>query len=165
MQTKTKIISLGLIAVILCVAFLSLAPITGYAEESSVAAKGDEFANNDNAAEPYALFVDVAVALNGDNGEVWAAAQTKAAIFATTIYVVLELYSSDTYQDSYTNMKLEGRVHSQNLKKGEIIKVVIPTNGKEMYLRGRMYYKADSADWKYVETSTELFDANGIIIK
>lgn len=162
MQTKLKLFSMGLVAVIMCIALLTITPITGYAEENSIVA--EDYASNENIAEPYALFVDVVVAIDGGNGEVWSAAQTKSAIFATTIKVVLELYSSDTYQDSYLNMTLEKRVSVDNLKKGEIIKAVMPTNGVQKYWRGRMYYKADSADWKYGETPTVLYDANGIIV-
>lgn len=163
MQTKLKLLGLGLIAIIMCIVILGIVPVTAMAETTT-----DEIDNslfiNDYDVEPYALFVSVSVAIDGANGEVWAAAQTKSAIFAKAIYVVLELYSSDTYQDSYLNMTLEKRVSTANLAKGDIIKAVMPTNGVQKYWRGRMYYKADSANWKYAETSTALFDPNGIVV-
>ena len=163
MQTKLKIVCLGLVATIVCAAVLAGAPLTAFAMEESQDENIDNIANYENV-EPLALFVDVVLAIGGENGEVYSAAQTQIAIFATTIYVVLELYSSDTYQEAYTNMTLEKRVASNNLKKGEIIKASVPTNGVQKYWRGRMYYRADSGNWKFGETDTVLFDANGIVV-
>lgn len=163
MTTKLKIISLGLIAILLCAALLGVAPLTAFAMEESSAENIDDILSYENA-DPFALYVRVAVSIDGGNGEVWSIAQTTTAIFASSIYVVLELYSSDTYQDSYTGMTLEKRVSSSNLRKGETIKAVMPTNGVQKYWRGRMYFKADSGSWKYAETNTWLMDPNGIVV-
>lgn len=162
-KIKFKIICFGLISIFLCAAFLGFAPQTAIAMEEKTIENDDYIGYNENA-EPCALYVKVVVSIDGANGEVWSIAQTTTAIFASSIYVTLELYSSDEYQDAYTNMTLEKRVSTNNLAKGESIKAVMPTNGAQKYWRGRMYYKADSGKWKYGETNTWLFDQNGIIV-
>lgn len=163
MKTKFRITSVVLIAIFMCAALVGVAPTMAFAMDDRSAENIDDIVDYENA-EPYALYVSVVVSIDGANGEVWSIAQTRVAIFASSINVVLELYSSDTYQDSYTNMTLEKRVSSSNLKKGETIKAVMPTNGVQKYWRSRMYYKADSGEWKYGETNTWLFDPNGIVV-
>ena len=165
METKAKLMNVFMIVLMLCLVVAGSFLGTVTANAQTVDSEYTVYPpTEDGAAEPYALFVDVALGLNGGNGEVWSIAQTKSAILATTIQVVLELYSSDTYQDSYKNMTLEKRVNASNLKKGESIKAVVSTNGVQKYWRGRMYYKADSAGWKFGETQTLLLDANGILV-
>lgn len=164
MQMKTKVFSVGLILIIMCVTLLGLTPTTALAEENLEVTNNALLAISGNMAEPYALFVDIVLGINGSNGEVWSIAQTRVAIFATTIQVVLELYSSETYQEDYHNMTLEKRVSVYNLKQGQTLKAVMPTNGVEKYWKGRVYYKIDSADWKFGVTPTTLYDANGIIV-
>lgn len=144
-----------IITLVVALFLMCIIPITSAHAQAS---------DSENIAEPYALFVDVVLSIAGGNGEVWSIAQTRAAIFASGIRVVLELYSSDTYQESYTNMKLEKRVSIDNLRKGETLKASMPTNGEQKYWKGRMYYKADSSDWKYGVTETYLYDANGILV-
>ena len=163
MQIKFRLVCTGLVVFMMLAVIVSFAPVTTYAE--SVGSENlYTTTNEDGVAEPYALYVDVGLGLNGGDGEVWAIAKTKVAIFASSIQVVVELYSSDTYQDSYQNMTLVNKQFIANLKQGESIKAAAPTNGEQKYWRGRCYYKVDSAAWKYGETETLLLDANGIIV-
>ncbi len=162
MVMKEKIVNVFMVLLLLCVIVISSVFGTTMAYAQSTA-ESDTNAGGD-VAQPRALLVDVVLGLNGGNGEVWSIAQVRTAILTSTIQVVLELYSSDTYQDSYTKMTLEKRVNTSNLKKGESIKAVVSTNGVQKYWRGRMYYKADGGKWNFNETQTLLLDENGALV-
>lgn len=159
---KLKIASFCMCFLVILVATLgtTLTAFAMPAESSSESL----YVDNGATAEPNALFVDVTIGLNGENGAVWSIATVKAAVFATTIQVIVELYYSYTYQESYLDMILYKRVKAGNLKLGESVKAVGSTNGEQKYWKGRAYFKADSADWKFGVTKTLLLDENGILV-
>ena len=65
-----------------------------------------ENASNEEVIQPRGLAANLTISIDGGNGEVWAKAKNNFTLFPSTIYVYVELYSSQTYQESYANMKL-----------------------------------------------------------
>lgn len=119
----------------------------------------------ENAAEPYGLLTKMSVIISGGNGCVTATAKNDFTLFPSTIWVYVELYSSETYQESYTTMQFVGRNSISDLDMGKSISVSGATNGKTLYWQARMRYKFDSNDWVSKTTSTLLYDGNGNEIK
>ena len=99
------------------------------------------------------------------NGFVWAQIENIATIIPSTLWVYIELYSSTTYQESYTSMTLEYRETNHNLGHGERLGISASTNGQQKYWQARARYKIDTADWASMTTSTLLYDANGNCIE
>ncbi len=121
--------------------------------------------NNENI-ETYGLYLNIRIALNGiGDGYVTTKVTNAFTLFPATVRVIVELYSSDTYQDSYTNMTLVAKNFIEDLNMGKSIEASASTNGKQQYWKGRMYYKMDSNDWKEGFTETLLYDENGIYKK
>lgn len=122
---------------------------------------------NDYSEEvtPYGLFTSLTLTIDGGDGSVWSTAKNSFTLFPASVAVVVEIYSSNTYQDSYKNMTLENRQYINDLDMGKSITASASTNGTQRYWKGRMYYKVDSKDWQEKVTSTWLCDANGIVVK
>ena len=93
-----------------------------------------------------------------------ATATNEITIFPSTVRVIVELYSSLTYQESYLDMEQEGRKYVHDLDMGQSVTLKVPTNGIQRYWKARMLFKVDNDDWDTRVTSTWLLDENGIII-
>lgn len=68
--------------------------ITGEAEEDA------------QEITPYSLGASLSLSINSGDGKVWATVKNDYTIFPGTISVIVQLYSSDTYAESYTQMTL-----------------------------------------------------------
>lgn len=121
--------------------------------------------NYDGQAMPYGAFTSLELKIKGENGFIITTAKNSFTLFPANVKVLLELYSSDTYQESYTNMKLVNSAYIDDLNIGKSITVKSPTNGVQKYWKGRMYYKIDSKDWQEKVTKTLLYNADGVIVK
>lgn len=130
----------------------------GSVQETEIPEAGEE------VAEPYGLFTALALSIDGNDGYVWAKATNKITIFPSTVRVIVELYSSMTYQESYLDMEQEGRKYVHDLDMGQSVTLKVPTNGIQRYWKARMLFKVDNDDWDTRVTSTWLLDENGIII-
>lgn len=119
---------------------------------------------NSGNATPYGIYTRITLSLDGGNGEMWATAKNKLTIFPATVKVVVELYSSYTYQESYTNMTLVCKNNIDDLDMNSSIEARSSTNGEQKYWKARVYYKVDSNDWQELVTDTGLFDANGVYV-
>ena len=120
--------------------------------------------SGEDVAMPYGLFTSLTLSIDGGDGYVWATAKNSFTLFPATVRVILELYSSETYQESYTAMNLESRVEINDLNIGKSIIAKAAINGVQRYWKGRMYYKIDSKDWQEQVTRTWLYDVNGVEI-
>lgn len=120
--------------------------------------------NNEEGVHPRGVYTSLKLSIDGNNGEVWAMAKNKFTLFSSTVYVVVQLYSSETYQDSYLSMYLESQNSISDLDMGETITAKAPTNGIKRYWKARMYYRIDNKDWQEEVTQTWLFNENGIIV-
>lgn len=118
----------------------------------------------DEVAEPYGILTTLVLTIDGNDGYVWAKATNKITIFPSTVRVIVELYSSMTYQESYLDMEQEGRKYVHDLDMGQSVTLKVPTNGIQRYWKARMLFKVDNDDWDTRVTSTWLLDENGIII-
>lgn len=161
-MTRTKkLVSLTLIISLLLLGFVCFSTVTAAYAETSEIENPDLNVNIEEEAVPYGLFTNLTLSIDGGNGQVWATAKNKFTLFSSSIPVVVEIYSSDTYQDSYTNMKLESRNYINNLKMGQTVTATASTNGQQKYWKGRMYFNIDNKGWDEEVTSTWLCDANG----
>ncbi len=124
-----------------------------------------ENASNEEVIQPRGLAANLTISIDGGNGEVWAKAKNNFTLFPSTIYVYVELYSSQTYQESYANMKLVKMDSVTDLNMGKSIIVSVPTNGEQKYWQARMRYKFDNREWTSKTTQTILFDGQGNVIK
>ena len=131
---------------------------TGLRNECGISATGE-------GVEPRGLFVNVSIALDCGNGEVRVTARNDFTLFPATVRVELELYSSDTYCNSYEQMTLVDKKTVDDLNIGESFFVSSSTGGKPKYWCGRMNYKVDKKDWKTSVTGIYQIDGNGNVIK
>jgi len=158
MQIK-KLVALIFVVSLMLVSFAEITTVayaeTVEAEISEVEISADEI------VVPFSLVTKLELTIDGGNGQVWAIAHNKISIFASSVPVIVEIYSSDTYQDSYTNMTLESRNYINHLKSGKSITATASTNGQQKYWKGRMYFNIDNKGWSEEVTSTWLCDANG----
>ena len=95
-----------------------------------------------------------------ENG-VGTAVKNDVTIFPSTVIVIVELYSSETYQESYQNMTLEQKVQTGDLNLGKTITAEASTGGVQKYWLGRTRYKVDNGAWKEMKTGVCIYDANG----
>lgn len=145
---------------ILLVASLTGTAIVASAE--TVEEQIPEFgAEVEDVAVPLSLITKLELTIDGGNGQVWAIAHNKISIFASSVPVVVEIYSSDSYQESYKDMTLESREYINHLKSGQSITATASTNGQQKYWKGRMYFNIDNKGWSEEVTSTWLCDAKG----
>lgn len=91
----------------------------------------------------------------------WTTVKNDVTIFPATVIVIVELYSSDTYQESYLNMKLVAREYIADLNMGQTITATASTGGQTKYWNGRAYYKVDNYAWKDIVTGTCKIGPNG----
>lgn len=160
-MTRTKLVSMTLILILILFSIICFGSISSAYAETVVVENSEIKVNGDEEAVPYGLFTNLTLSIDGGNGQVWATAKNKFTMFSSSIPVVVEIYSSDTYQESYTNMTLESRNYINNLKMGQTVTATASTNGQQKYWKGRMYFNIDNKGWDEEVTSTWLCDANG----
>lgn len=121
-----------------------------------------EIINNgsEDEMEPYAT-VSLSISLNGGDGKVWATVRNDFSLFFPTVGVIVELYSSSTYCESYTDMELVSINSITDLNIYKTIVASASTDGVQKYWQGRMRYKINGGDWKEKSTGTGLYDGNG----
>lgn len=139
MQLKNRPIKLLIVFLVLIVLCLSCCR-TG----NSYAKTSDD---TDIAYEPYGLFVNMSISLNGGDGRVWATAKNDFELFSSTVKVIVQLYSSAEYEENYLNMDLLSANSILDLDKGKTLSTYGLTEGKQLYWIGRMRYKIDNKDW------------------
>lgn len=115
----------------------------------------------DEEIAPQGLYTDLSFTLNGGNGQVWFSVKNKFTLFPATVTVYVDLYYSDTYQESYTDMTLVASNYIKDLDQGKTITAKASTDGKQGYWKGRAYYKIDSDPWKEKLSATVLLNADG----
>lgn len=118
----------------------------------------------ESGVELYGLFTSLTLSIDGGNGEIWADVYNSITIFPAVVYVIVQLYSSDTYQESYQNMNLVSANSINDLNMGQTLTTRVSTNGEQKYWKARMYYRMDSKDWVEKVTKTMLFSADGMYL-
>ncbi|MDE6441858.1 MAG: hypothetical protein K2L12_03780 [Clostridia bacterium] len=110
------------------------------------------------------IATNLTLSIGGGEGAVWAKVRNNFTLLPSTIWVFVELYSSQTYQESYTSMTREKIESVKDLDIGKSITISVPTGGAQKYWQARMRYKFDNRDWVTKCTSTFLYSANGEVI-
>lgn len=116
-------------------------------------------------AEERGLFTSIGLYMEGGNGVIRAWAKNLFTLFPAVVRLDVELYSSETYENTYTKMKLEKRASIADLDQGHILEVTASTNGEQKYWRARVYYNMDQGEWKSQETDTLLYSPEGEVIR
>lgn len=126
----------------------------------------------DGAAEPAAtadergIFVTLSLSMTGDdNGHIIATVRNDFTLGYSTVIVMVELYSSYTYETDVNNMTFEARNRTEDLNIYESISIAKETGGEQKYWVAQLEYKQDSKPWKATCTAPVLFDANGSPVK
>lgn len=101
--------------------------------------------------EPYAAAY-LSLSIDCGEGKVWATAKNTFTWYYSTVIVILLLYSSDTYMESYTDMTLVSSNQTGDLDMGKTITTEASTGGVEKYWLARMRYKINSGEWKSKDT-------------
>ena len=159
MKKVKKLIGMVLLSMIFS---LSVIPSLGMSAETS------ERSNTPRAAEetvePKSWGVNIMLYIEGENGVIRAWAKNIFTLFPAVVRLDVELYSSDTYQSTYTEMELEKRASTPDLDQGHTLEVSVPTNGEQKYWRARVHYSRDGGDWISKETDTLLYSPEGELI-
>ena len=125
MKKVKKLIGMVLLGMIFS---LSVIPCLGMSAETS------ERSNTPRAAEetvePKSWGVNIMLYIEGENGVIRAWAKNIFTLFPAVVRLDVELYSSDTYQSTYTEMELEKRASTPDLDQGHTLEVSVPTNGE-----------------------------------
>lgn len=114
--------------------------------------------------EERGVFANIVLKMKGGNGVITATVENTFTLFPSTIRVYVELYSSETYQESYASMTLEKMNIVADLNMGETLSVSVSTGGEQKYWRARMRYKFDDRDWISQETDSLLYSAQGELL-
>lgn len=114
----------------------------------------------DETAEPL-LFTSLTISLNGGDGKVWATVKNEFTLFPSTVLVIVQLYYSYTYCESYTDMVLISENSSTDLDIGKTVIAEASTDGEQKYWMGRMRYKIDGGSWKEKTVGVLLYSADG----
>ncbi len=152
-MTKIKKLSIIIFTILAC-CLLSLGMST-----TAFASTGNE-TETEGEATPR-LFTSLSLSIDGGNGQVWATVRNDFTLFPSTVIVIVELYSSTTYYESYTNMDLVSKNNIDDLNIYQSISTYASTGGVQKYWHARMRYKIDSGAWETKTTGTLTFDANG----
>ena len=107
------------------------------------------------------LYTSMSLLLNGGNGKVWVTGKNDITIFPSTVMVIVELYASDIYYASYTDMQLVSRNTIADLNMGETLVAEASTGGVQKYWYGYMKYKVDDRAWEEMNTGTFIYSADG----
>lgn len=123
-------------------------------DESYVAEEGDEGINP-------RLFTSLSLAINCGDGKVWATVKNDFTLFPSTVIVIVMLYSSDTYAESFEYMDYVCANVSNDLDMGNTLTVESPTGGEEKFWLARMRYKINNDDWESKQTTACRISADG----
>ncbi len=107
------------------------------------------------------LFTNLSLTLKGGGGFVSAIAKNEFTLFPSTVYVIVELYCSETEPSGYEEMTLIAKVSQVDLNMGNTTEARAGTGGVQKYWMGRMRYKIDGNNWDERVTPIGLFSAEG----
>lgn len=110
---------------------------------------------------PQGIFTQLSISIDGSNGKIYATAKNEFTLFPATVQIILELYFSEDYHESYTKMTLATRGSIDDLNIGKSLVVYSPTNGEQLWWMARMRYKIDLKDWQETNTTARYFDGDG----
>lgn len=161
-RTHVGILALAFAAMLLfCVVFGGQQAYAQTAEEREEEAVEEVDVDNEIESRMYAI---ISLSIGGSNGEVWAEVRNDFTLGFATILVYVELYSSASYQESHTNMRLENRTFTSDLNIFQTVGISAPTGGVQRYWMARTRYRINSGDWTEKVTNAWLFDGDGNVL-
>ncbi len=164
-RLKKYLLLLLMFALILsCITVALIRPISASADTAEPDTLKTVEHTENNEMAPYGLFTNLTLALDAGNGEVWAVVKNTFTLFPATVRVVVELYSSYSFQNSHNDMTLICKNDIADLNMGKSIETRTKINGERKYWKARMYYKIDNKAWQEKETEAVLLDENGVYI-
>ena len=168
-MTRIKNNPIGLIVLAIALFATMFALICGTTYQCAYAAENVDVADGIDAVDQNpstrGIYTSLSLSINGGNGKVWATVKNDVTIFPSTVLVIVELYSSETFQESYTNMTLESKVQIDDLNLGKTITAEASTGGVQKYWHARTRYKVDNGAWKEMKTGICLYAADGTFIR
>ena len=128
---------------------------------SAESVSSEETTQTDEEVSTRGIFTSLSLSINGGDGKVWATVRNDITIFPATVQVIVEIYYSEEYQESYENMTVADRQATTDLNMGDSIVAEASTNGRELYWQGHMRCKIDNKAWETRSTGTIHYSANG----
>ena len=107
------------------------------------------------------IYTSLSISLNGGDSKVWTTVRNDFTLFPSTVFVIVQLYSSYTYCEDYRDMTLVTATSTTDLNMGESIVAEASTGGEQKYWLGRMRYKVDNKDWEERTVGVGLYSAEG----
>ncbi len=133
-----------------------------YAEtEQTVRAEDPELENESSQISPHGLTTSLSLSINSGNGKVWATVKNDLTVFNSTVIVIVQLYSSNTYAESYTEMELVCMNSIADLDMGQTISTEAETGGVEKFWLARMRFKIDGSSWSSRQTGACRISGSG----
>lgn len=159
----TKLKKLSIVFLVLLCALVAIVPLAtkGYAKADENSDAEPVFKEVSENVIPRGLYTSLSISLNGGNGKVWVTVKNDITIFPSTVYVVVELYSSYTYCEDVSQMSLICTNSIADLNMGQTIVAESNTNGEEKFWMGRLRYKVDGNSWKIKTVGALRYSASG----
>lgn len=133
-----------------------------YAETNEQIKREDPELNDDGQeASVYGLVTSLSLAIDSGDGKVWATVKNDFTLFSETVVVIVQLYSSDTYAESYTEMSLVCMNSIADLDIGQTISTEAETGGVEKFWLARMRYKIGDDVWQSRQTGACRISGSG----
>ena len=109
------------------------------------------------------LFAHLTLSISGGDGRgnIYATVKNEFTLFPSTVVVIVQLYSSDTYAESYEQMTLVSANSTSDLDMGNTITTEASTGGVEKFWLARMRYKIDNGSWEYRQTAACRISGSG----
>lgn len=116
----------------------------------------------DNESKEFrGIYTSLSITLNGGDGKVWVTVRNDLTILPSTVYVIVQLYSSYDYAEDVNEMTLVCSNSSLDLNMGQSIIAEAYTNGEQRYWMGRMRYKIDNKEWEEKTVGPGVYNGNG----
>lgn len=157
---KKKFLFFGILAILL---YVSLFSINGYKIAKAETMSDKEPTELQEIVTPR-LFTTLNLGIGSKDGRIYGSVTNTFTLGFSTVRVYIELYSSYTYQESYTTMTFESRNYIADLDIGESIETSASTGSETKYWLARTRYRINSGDWEEKVTSLWLFDGDGNVI-
>ena len=133
-----------------------------YADTERIVRSEDPEVKDENSQiTPQGLTTSLSLTINSGDGKVWATVKNDLTVFSSTVVVIVQLYSSDTYAESYTEMELVCMNSIADLDMGKSISTEAETGGVEKFWLARMRYKIDSSIWSSRQTGACKISGSG----
>ena len=131
------------------------------ATEELVNKEDPEISNEGQSASVYGVSTSLSLSINSGNGKVWATVKNDFTFLPSTVVVIVQLYCSDEYAESYTEMERVSMNSIADLDIGQTITTEAETGGVEKFWLARMRYKIDSNVWQSRQTGACRISASG----